>query len=126
MRAAYSACSYKQVFPFDKKPLRREAAAVNLNLMPEPPDDYEPTEADIDMVVEEVTGKPVKPANLAAGIASMRQRIAQLEAEKTKLLDGMDEDRDESLKDHLAAVNKDLATARERLAHHEAQLGKQN
>lgn len=49
-------------------------------------DDYEPSEADIDMVVEEVTGKPVKPANLAAGMASIRQRIAQLEVEKTKLL----------------------------------------
>ena len=47
--------------------------------MPEQPNDYEPTEADIDMVVEEATGKPVKPADLTAGIASMRQRIAQLE-----------------------------------------------
>ena len=94
--------------------------------MPEQPDDYEPTEADLDMVVEEATGKPVKPANLAAGIASMRQRIAQLEAEKTKLLDRMDEDSDESLKAHLASINKDLATARERLAHYEAQLGRQN
>ena len=64
--------------------------------------------------------------NLAAGIASMRQRITQLEAEKTNLLDRMEKDFDESLKDHLAAVNKDLATARERLAHYEAQLGRQN
>jgi hypothetical protein len=94
--------------------------------MPELPDDFEPTEADIDMIVEEVAGKPIKPANLAAGIASMRQRIAQLEAEKIKLLDRMDEDSDESLKDHLNAVNKDLAIARERLIHHEAQLGRQN
>ena len=94
--------------------------------MIEQPDDYEPTEADIDMVIEEVSGKPVKPANLAAGIASMCQRIAQLEAEKTKLLDRMDEDFDESLKDHLAAVNKDLATARERLDHYEAQCARQN
>jgi len=99
---------------------------VNLNLMPEPRDDYEPTEADIDMVVEEVTGKPAKPANLAAGIASMQRRIAQLEAEKIKLLDRMDEDADESLKNHLAAVNKDLATARDRLTYYEAQFGKQN
>jgi hypothetical protein len=30
------------------------------------------------------------------------------------------------LKDHLAAVNKDLATARERIAYYEAQLGQQN
>ena len=94
--------------------------------MPEQPDNYEPTEADIDMVIEETTGKPVKPTNLADGIASMRQRIAQLETEKTKLLDRMDESSDESLNDHLATVNKDLATARERLTHYEAQSGKQN
>lgn len=68
----------------------------------------------------------MKPANLAAGIASMRQRIAQLEAEKTKLIDRMDEVSDESLKLHLAAVKKDLATVRERLVHYEAQDGTQN
>src|SRR5437899_9615622 len=94
--------------------------------MPKQPDDYQPTGADIDMVVEEVTGKPVKPANLAAGLASMRQRIAQLEAEKAKLLGRIGKSFDESLKAHLAALNKDLATARERLAHYEAQVGKQN
>ena len=37
---------------------------LNLNLMPEQPDNHEPSEADIDIVVEETTGKPVKPANL--------------------------------------------------------------
>ena len=89
-------------------------------------DNYEPTEEDIDMIVEESTGKPVKPANLAAGVASMQRRIAQLEEEKIKLLNRMDGDADQSLKDHLAAVNKDLATARERLAHYEAQVGRQN
>ena len=45
---------------------------------------------------------------------------------ETKLRNRMDEDSDETLKDHLALVNKDLATAYERLAHYEAQLGKQN
>jgi len=94
--------------------------------MPEQPDDFEPTEADIDMVVEDASGKPVKPANLAAGITSMRQRIAQLEAEKLKLLDRMDGDADESLKEHQASINQDLATARDRLAHYEAQHGQQN
>lgn len=98
----------------------------HFNLMPEQHDDHEPTEPDIDMVVEEATGQPVKPANLAAGIASMRRRIAQLEAEKIKLLDRMDEGSDESQEDHLAAVNKDLAIARERLVHYEAQCARQN
>ena len=94
--------------------------------MPELPDNYEPTEADLDMVVEEATGKPVKPTDLAAGIASIRQRIAQLEAEKAKLLDRIDAESGDSLKDHLASVNKDLATTRERLAYYEVQLGRQN
>jgi len=97
--------------------------------MPEPPDDYEPTEAGIDMVVEEVTGKPVKPVNLDAGIVSMRQRVAQLETEKTKLLNQLDTaagDTATSLIQHLASLNKDLAIARERLAHYKSQLGKQN
>ncbi len=56
----------------------------------------------------------------------VRQNIAQLEAEKSKLLDRMDEDLSESLKDHLAGVNKDLAIARERLTHYEAQCARQN
>jgi len=30
-----------------------------------------------------------------------------------------------TVKDHLASINKELATARERLAHYEAQLGRQ-
>ena len=60
------------------------------------------------------------------GIASMRQRIAQLEAEKARLLDRMDEDSDAALKVHLAAINKDLAAARERLIHYELQVGRQN
>ena len=78
------------------------------------------------MTIEEVTGKPIKPANLAAGIASMRQRIAQLEAEKTRLLDRMDENSDAALKVHLAAINKDLACAREQLTYYEMQAGGQN
>ena len=56
----------------------------------------------------------------------MRQRIAQLEAEKARLLDRMDEDSDAALKVHLAAINKDLAAARERLIHYELQVGRQN
>lgn len=94
--------------------------------MSKPPDNYEPTEADIDMVVEEFTGKPIRPPNLDAGIASMRERIAQLEAEKIKLLTRMDEDFDETVKAHLAAVNKDLTSARVRLECFEDQFDKQN
>jgi hypothetical protein len=45
---------------------------------------------------------------------------------KTVVTNRMDENFDTSLKDHLATVNKDLATARERLTYYEAQLGRQN
>ena len=54
------------------------------------------------------------------------ERIAQLEAKNTRRIELMDNDSDESLKDHLAAVNKDLAIARERLVHYEAPCARQN
>jgi hypothetical protein len=38
----------------------------------------------------------------------------------------MENDFAETLKDHLATLNKDLATVRELLAHYEAQIGRQN
>ena len=97
--------------------------------MPEQPDDFEPTEVDIDLVIEESTSKPIKPENLAVGITSTRQRIVQLEAEKTKLLDRMDTATQEiegTLNCQLAEVDRDMATARERLAHYVSQIGRQN
>lgn len=104
-------------------------ATINLYDMPEPSDHYEPSEADLEMVIEETTGKPVKPASAAAGIASMRQRLKELEVEKAKLLNQMDTATgalEQSLNKHLASLNKDIAAARERLAHYESQLGQQN
>ena len=96
--------------------------------MPEPPDDYELTETDLDLVIEEATGTPVKPANLAAGIASMRQRITQLETEKSRLLGqlGAASSTSEDLTSIVAAINKDLAAARKRVVDYEAQLGGRN
>lgn len=97
--------------------------------MPERPDNSEPAEGDIDMIVEEATGKPMKPANLTGGIASMRQRIARLEGQKAKLLVQLEiatPTTADGFNQHLASLNKDLATARERLASYEAQLGAQN
>lgn len=97
--------------------------------MPEQPDNYVPTEADIDTVIEEATGKQIKPENLAAGIAFLRQRIERLEEAKAELLDRMDtaaEDSEGTLHDHLIEINRDLATARERLTHCVSQTGRQN
>lgn len=97
--------------------------------MPEPSDNYEPSEADLEMAIEETTGKPVKPANLAEGIASMHQRITELEAEKAKLLNQMDtadSTSQQSLNKHLVSMNKDIAIARERLNSYQSQIGMQN
>jgi hypothetical protein len=97
--------------------------------MPEQPDNYDLTETDMDMIAEELTGKPVKPDNLAAGIASMRQRIVQLESEKAKTLDQLDTvtgKLEANLNADLAKLNTNLAMARERLTHYEAQSGGQN
>ena len=94
--------------------------------MPEQPDDYEPSEADIDMVIEEATGKLIKPANLAAGITATRQRIEQLEVEKAKLLNQLETASEisvVSLDRQLASINKKLAAARERLNHFQGQFG---
>jgi hypothetical protein len=79
-----------------------------------------PTPNDLDLVQEAVTGKPVTPESAAAGVAQMQQRIQELEAEKAGLLHHQADD------SMLDAVNRDLATARERLAHYQAQLGHQN
>jgi len=81
--------------------------------MPKQTDDYQPTEEDIDLVVEEITGKPVKPANLAAGIAFDATAYRAALEQKIKLLDRMDEHSDATLKEHLATVYKDLAKVRE-------------
>ena len=97
--------------------------------MPEQPENYEPSAADIDMIVEATTGKPVKPADIGAGIASMRQRIAQLEAEKARLLDHLDAVTDaaaNSLTRQLDEIKRNLHTARQRLGHYQAQVGKEN
>lgn len=97
--------------------------------MPEQPDNYEPTESDIDMIVEEVAGKSVKLADLASSIASLRQRIAGLEAQKANVLYQLEiasPATTDGFNQHLTSLNKDLAVARERLAHYETQLGNQN
>jgi hypothetical protein len=65
-------------------------------------------------VAPQATGKSVKPANFAAA-AHHSARDGE-----TKLLDRMEKDFDATLKDHLAAVNKDLGADRQRLGHYEA------
>jgi hypothetical protein len=70
-----------------------------------------------------LSGKKVRRV---AGIAAMQQRIAQLVAEKTRLLDRIAADSSAALMEKLAEINKDLATAQTRLAHYRAQQGRHN
>lgn len=97
--------------------------------MTEPSDNYDPTEADLDLILEDSTGKPVKPADLANGIASLRQRITQLEGEKAKLLGQLektDESRAGSITSKLVVLSRQMTSARQRLGDYESQSGKQN
>lgn len=97
--------------------------------MTEPSDNCDPTEADLDLILEDATGKPVEPENLAAGIASLQERIAQLEKEKTKLLGQLekaDGSRAASINPELVALNRQIAAARQRLRDYESQTGQQN
>ena len=69
--------------------------------------------------IQHASQTTLSPGHGQAG--SSLQTARNLGAEKTKLLDRIDEDL-ESLKDHLA----DLAIARERLVHNESQCTRQN
>ena len=94
------------------------------------PNDYEPTESYIEMVIEDATGKLLKPENAEAGIASMRRRIAELEAQKSKVIDQLDAAANlpaaDGLNRNLTLIDRDLKVARERFAHYESQVGRQN
>ena len=97
--------------------------------MTEPSDNYDPTEADLDLVLEDAIGKPGKPENLATGIASMRKRITQLEEEKARLLnqiESADQNSTTSLNQSLITLNQHLSNARQRLRDYEMQQGERN
>lgn len=94
--------------------------------MPEQPDNLEPTEADIDMVLEEMNGKPVDKGTARANAQTMQERIAQLEAERARLISNSNKLPPGKYQNHQASYDSDLAIARERLAHFQSQVGKSN
>jgi hypothetical protein len=96
--------------------------------MKPPSDDFDPTEVDLDLIVEGVTGKPVKPANLATGIASMQKRITQLEMEKAKLIEQLEIATEDAagFDQSFASLNSELKIARERLVSYQNLLRSQN
>jgi len=79
--------------------------------------------AETEMVIEEVSGQPVQPKELAAGIASMEARIKLLTGQKGQCLAQMDTatgPRYEGLSADLVSLNAELSKALARLAHYRA------
>lgn len=94
--------------------------------MPAQPDDFEPTEADIDMILEDVHGKPVDKGSAVENIKAMEGRIAELEAIYEQLVRNGDNFNPDLLQQNLNACSKDLNIARERLRYYHGQLRKRN
>ena len=92
-----------------------------------PADDYPdhlkhlaPTPEDLDMVMEEVTGKPVDRGTALRNCAALEQRIAQLLASKQRLLDRYGEGAE--VLHFIQDCDRDLVRARELLAACELQV----
>ncbi len=83
-----------------------------------------PTDADLDMVLEEVTGRPADKGSARHNAIALRQRIAELLESKGKLLTHQSEGKD--VANALAAVEADLAKARKFLAGYATQLEQLN
>jgi hypothetical protein len=81
-----------------------------------------PSEADIDMVLEEASGKAVDKGTALANAQAMQERINQLEAERARLTINQAKLSPETFQQHLASFDADLITARERLIHFQTQL----
>lgn len=100
-------------------------------LPPEDPDDLTagypphlkhlaPTEADLDLVLEQATGKPVDKGTAAANIAALRQRIAELTALHGRLR-ARQQQGEAGLDAMLAEIAADIAHARKLLEGYETQ-----
>jgi hypothetical protein len=79
-----------------------------------------PTDADIDMVLEEASGKAVDKGAALANAQAMQERISQLETERARLISNQAKLSPEAFQQHLSSFDADLAT--ERLVHFQNQL----
>jgi hypothetical protein len=94
--------------------------------MPKQPDDFEPTEADIDIILEDVHDKPADKGSVLENIKALVGRIAELETAYEKLGRNGENFDAAPLQQHMDACSKDLNTARERLRYYQDQLRQQN
>jgi hypothetical protein len=94
------------------------------------PDNYEPSNTELEMVVDEARkaiGKGPAPRSAAKGVSDMAARIGLLNEQKTKLLKQMElHPSDTQLDSTLVAVNSELREAKKRLAEYQTQAKGQN
>ncbi|HEV2327631.1 MAG TPA: hypothetical protein VGY56_02455 [Verrucomicrobiae bacterium] len=94
------------------------------------PDDFEPSDAELEMVVDEAlqkTGQPPVNRSPEKGIADMQGRLKLLNEQKAKLLKGMgtlpfDTQRGEEL----TKIDREIREARQRLGEYQTQLKGRN
>jgi len=98
--------------------------------MPAKPNNYDPTESDLEQVVDEARkalGKGPAPRSAAGGISDMTERIRSLNEQKGKLLKQMElHPTNTDLDATLVATNSQLREAKERLAEYQSQLRGKN
>jgi len=98
--------------------------------MPDQPDNYEPSDAELEMVVDEArkaVGKGPAPRPSERGIADMQARLKLLSEQKEKLLEQLElHPTDAQLGNELTALNKELHEAQERLAEYQTQFDHRN
>lgn len=90
---------------------------------------YQLTAAELEMIQEEVHGKPLRYGEPAAALAAMKVRLGVLLAEKRTLLDTLDEASESATKlltENLNALNREIVTTRDRIADYLRQQGEAN
>lgn len=109
---------------------RRRAEQMEHDAQPEnyPPHlaHLAPTEADLDMIAEEMSGKPVDKGLAGLNLAAIENRIEQLEQERDKLKSNELSMSAESFNTALASYEADLTTARDLLTRYRASVAKTN
>jgi hypothetical protein len=98
--------------------------------MPDQPDNYEPSDAELEMVVDEArqaVGKGPAARPSLKGIADMQARIKLLSEQKGKLLEQLElHPTDVQLGNDLSALNQEFREAQERLAEYQSQFDRRN
>ena len=96
------------------------------------PPDYDPSDADIEMVVDDArraTGRPPAARSPERGIADMKARVVQINEDKRNTLNALLDDQHPGraeLLEFLDELNRELAEAQQRLTEYAAQAAGKN